>query len=195
MFHWDAAVDTSPDLGGGGGKRFIETFEMAIWHTRKRRKTRTELERVFLSLDLFPFTFKNIFLALLLGAIAPLPMDPPLNAAAGLPQPGCRSISAAAGSVMWRAEIRGSTHTSLNDVETDTRLYIGVGRTDAVPFHKSWSACYRRAVLDRSVDFSPNVVRSHIFHPLSSPTFNSPKSSQGVWGALSLPPLLSVVSK
>jgi len=64
MFQWDA-VDTSPDLWG---QNVLKTFEMAIRHNRLTR--RTELGRVFLSLDLFSLTFKNIFLALLRGAIA-----------------------------------------------------------------------------------------------------------------------------
>jgi len=60
MFQWDA-VDFSPDLWG---QNVLKTFEMAIRHNR--RTTRTELES-FPALDLLSLTFKNIFLALLLG--------------------------------------------------------------------------------------------------------------------------------
>jgi len=70
MFQWDA-VDTSPDLAG---QNVPKTVEMAIRRDRRERES-------FLSLNLFPLTFKNIFSDPLTGAAiapSPPPMDRPL---------------------------------------------------------------------------------------------------------------------
>jgi len=60
MFQWDA-VDTSPDLAG---QNVPKTVEMAIRRDRRERES-------FLSLNLYPLTFKNIFLTLLRGRRSP----------------------------------------------------------------------------------------------------------------------------
>ena len=74
------AVDTSPDLGGGG-QNILETFEMAIRHNGPT--TRTELDSFF-SVTGSIFTYvQKYFSGPLIGgggrAITPSPpMDPPL---------------------------------------------------------------------------------------------------------------------
>jgi len=65
------AVHASPDLGG---QNVLKTFKMAIRHNRRPTDTNVIRERVFCRW--IYFHLKNVFLALLRAAIAPVATPP-----------------------------------------------------------------------------------------------------------------------
>ena len=69
IFQWDA-VDTSLDLGG----KCPQNARNGYW--TYKADDRNAVRGNFLSLDLFSFAFRNIFLAVLRRAIAPPPIAP-----------------------------------------------------------------------------------------------------------------------